>query len=111
MREKEYELFENNRMGGIRSYHSILPPQKRVYNAHHHTQCEISIFLSGEGVYKVGKKSYDFTAGDIFLFGSNEEHCITEITSSIDLLNVQFEPYLLWERSDTAFVQCSNANV
>jgi len=102
MREKEYELFEKGNVSGIRSYHSLMSPQKRLYNAHHHTQCEISVFLSGEGVYKVGEKSYDFIAGDVFLFGSNEEHCITEISSSMDLLNVQFEPYFLWERADTA---------
>lgn len=102
MRKSEYELFENERIGGIRSYHSLLPPQKRAYNAHHHTQCEISVFLSGSGTYTVGEKQYPFTEGDIFLFGGNEEHCITEIATEIDLLNIQFEPYLLWERAETA---------
>ena len=102
MRSKEYELSEGNRFGEIRSYHSVLSPQKRVYNAHHHTQCEISVFLSGSGVYTVSEREYRFEPGSVFLFGSNEEHCITEISSDIDLLNVQFEPHLLWERQDAA---------
>ena len=34
------------------------------------------------------------------MFGSNEEHCITEISEPIDILNVQFEPYILWEREE-----------
>jgi len=102
MREREYMLSEQPSFGGIRSYHSLLLPQARAYNAHHHTECEISIFLRGSGVYTVGEKRYEFGAGSIFLFGSNEEHCITEIHEEIDLLNVQFEPYILWERDESA---------
>ena len=101
MKIKEYELLENHRLGGIRCYHSLQSPQQRSYNAHHHTQCELSVFLAGSGTYTVRGKNYTFSAGDVFLFGSNEEHCITNITSDIDLFNVQFEPYLLWEKADT----------
>lgn len=102
MRFKEYILLENYKFGGVRSYHSILVPQFRPYNVHHHTECEISVFLSGAGTYTVCGKDYSFTAGDVFVFGSNEEHCLTEITESMELLSVQFEPYLLWEKPDTA---------
>lgn len=101
MRTNEYELDEGMKSCPIRSYHSLLNPQKREYNAHHHTECEISIFLEGEGIYTVGDRCYEFVSGDVFLFGSNEEHCITEIKEPIDLLNIQFEPYLLWEKADT----------
>ena len=102
MRIKEYTLKENPKSYGIRSYHSVLPPQKRQYNAHHHTECELSLFISGKGTYTVGDRTYDFREGDIFLFGSNEEHCISEITEEIDLLNLQFEPYILWEDANSA---------
>lgn len=102
MRYKEYILPENYKFGGIRSYHSVLVPQLRPYNVHHHTECEISVFLSGAGTYTVCGKDYSFKEGDVFVFGSNEEHCLTEITESMELLNVQFEPYLLWEKPDTA---------
>ena len=37
---------------------------------------------------------------DVFLFGSNEEHCITAIDKEINLLNMQFEPRILWEHSE-----------
>lgn len=100
MRIKEYDLSETTVYGGIRSYHSVLPPQTRPYNAHHHTECEISVFLAGAGTYTVGDRRYGFQAGDVFLFGSNEEHSITEIHEKIDLLNIQFEPFLLWETAD-----------
>ncbi len=100
MRIKEYSLLENNGFGGILSYHSVLSPRKRQYNEHHHTECELSVFLSGTGSYRVKDKIYSFSAGDVFLFGSNEVHCITEISESIDLLNIRFEPYLLWGNPD-----------
>ena len=102
MRIKEYALLENQKSCGMRSYHSVLSPRKRPYNAHHHTECELSLFIKGAGVYTVGKKKYNFSAGDVFLFGSNEEHCISEITKEIDLLNLQFEPYILWESPNSA---------
>ena len=56
MRTREYALKESRTGIGIRSYHSCLPPQVRPYNAHHHTECELSVFVSGEGVYTVGEK-------------------------------------------------------
>ena len=101
MKIKEYSLRKNQR-GGIRTYHAVLSPQTRAYNAHHHTECELSVFLAGSGSYTVGKRVYPFRAGDVFLFASDEEHCITEVTEQMDLLNVQFEPYLLWEDPDAA---------
>lgn len=100
MKVKEFSLHQSSVSGGIRSYHSLLSPQKRPYSAHHHTQCELSVFLSGEGIYTVGKTEYGFHAGDVFLFASDEEHCITEIHTEMDLLNLQFEPYILWENPD-----------
>ena len=100
MKTKELLLNQDSIYDGIRSYHSILSPQKRLYNAHHHTECELSVFLSGDGIYTVGGKAYRFHAGDVFLFASDEEHCITEIDTEIDLLNLQFEPYILWENPD-----------
>ena len=100
MKVKEFSLNHNSISGGIRSYHSILSPQKRPYSAHHHTEYELSVFLAGEVIYTVGKNKYRFRVGDVFLFSSDEEHCITEIYTEMDLLNLQFEPYILWENPD-----------
>ena len=102
MRIKEYTLLDNQKSCGMRSYHSVLSPQKRQYNGHHHTECELSVFIKGAGIYTVEDRKYEFSAGDVFLFGSNEEHCISEITEEIDLLNLQFEPYILWESPNSA---------
>ena len=97
MKIKEYSLSKDCVSGGICSYHSVLSPRKRKYNAHHHTECELSVFISGSGIYTVHEKEYEFSPGDIFLFGSNEAHCITEIHEELNLLNIHFNPRILWE--------------
>ncbi len=84
----------------LKTFHSSVAPIKRGVREHHHTECELSLFLSGKGTYLVKDRSYEFSAGDMFLFGSNEAHCITEVTAELDLLNIQFEPRILWEQKE-----------
>jgi AraC-like DNA-binding protein/mannose-6-phosphate isomerase-like protein (cupin superfamily) len=102
MREKEYLLSDGCGRAVIKTYHSSLCACKRPYRAHHHTECELSVFLKGAGVYAMEKTSYPFLAGDVFLFGTGETHSITEISEDMEVLNVHFEPRILWEHSDTA---------
>ena len=84
----------------LKTYHSHVLPQKRALREHHHTECELSLFVKGSGTYNICGNEYHFTEGDMFLFASNEAHCITDITEPLDLLNIQFEPRILWESSD-----------
>ncbi len=102
MRIQEHVLKDGYDRVVIKSYRSVLSPQKREYREHHHTECELSVFLSGSGIYAVHGKQYAFRAGDAFLFGSNEPHCITDIYEDMVLLNIHFESKLLWERSESA---------
>lgn len=84
-----------------------IAPAKRNYIEHHHTECEIALFLSGTGSYRVGSKEYDIAAGDIFLFASNENHFITEI-GGFSYIRLHFEPRILWlgnELSDPIFMK------
>lgn len=96
MKFKEYILPD------IKMFHSAVPGGQREYREHHHTECELSILLSGSGIYTVKGSEYAFQKGDIFLFASNEVHCITKISpdSDFELLNIQFEPKFLWNGSD-----------
>lgn len=48
------------------------------------------------------EKSYDFRAGDVFLFSSDEIHCITEMNSKCRILNIHFAPRFLWANTDNA---------
>lgn len=97
MRTGEVLLADDSGNIIIKAYHSVLPPQKRPYQAHHHTECELSFFLRGSGMYRLANRQFPFQAGDVFLFGSNEAHCITELYEDMDLLNIHFEPRILWE--------------
>ncbi len=106
MRSCENVLTDDYGKVVIRSYHSLLPSCTRAYRAHHHTECELSVFLRGRGVYVVQGQQYSFEAGSVFLFGSDEAHCITEIYEDFDLLNIQFEPRLLWGHSATSELLC-----
>ncbi len=102
MRHSEYHLRDSCGRTVIKTYHSQLSACTRVYREHHHTECELSVFLWGRGTYAMPKKSYAFEKGNVFLFGSNEAHSITEIAEDMEVLNVHFESRLLWEHADTA---------
>ncbi len=102
MRANENILYDSNKKIFLKTYHSIVKPGKRVLREHHHVECELSLIVSGSGIYNVSGAEYSFSAGDMFLFGSDEAHCITDITSSLNILNIHFEPRILWEHSDCA---------
>ena len=102
MRFAEHHITDDCDHTIIRVFHSAVQAGRRGYREHHHTECELSLLLRGTGVYAVGDKQYAFRAGDAFLFGSNEAHCITEVKTDMELLNFQFEPRILWEHAENA---------
>lgn len=98
------ELYTINNEHGIpllKCYHSAVMPEKRGYRNHHHAEFEIGLIKEGTGIYKVGEKEYRIEKGDIFLFSTDEHHCITEITGNDEMLimNIQFAPRLVWSQS------------
>lgn len=84
----------------LSAFYSTVNSGKREYREHHHAECELSTILSGGGIYTVGQKEYPFSAGDVFLFGGDEVHCLTDISDHFLILNIQFKPRLLWSDSD-----------
>ncbi|MBP3361016.1 MAG: AraC family transcriptional regulator [Clostridia bacterium] len=83
-------------------YHSTVPAGDRAFWEHHHTELEISLCSSGSGIYTINGKNITMEKGDIFLFSTDELHCITKINDGekFDLINIQFEPRLLWSDSE-----------
>lgn len=104
MRYGEVKLDDKNGDVLLKAFFSTVPKGKRDYKEHHHTECELSTIISGSGTYAVNKKEYSFSAGDVFLFGGDEVHCITDISDNFLLLNIQFRPNLLWTDSDALSV-------
>lgn len=98
MRFAEKVLYYEENKPLVKVFHSSVGAGKRAYREHHHTECELSVFKSGKGVYSLSDRTYEFKKGDIFLFGSDEPHCITDICEGekFDLINIHFEPRILW---------------
>jgi AraC-like DNA-binding protein/mannose-6-phosphate isomerase-like protein (cupin superfamily) len=86
----------------LKLFHSTVESGRRVYREHHHTQLEIGMIMSGSGTYTLSNKAYFFKKGDIFVFSSNEIHCITciEKATKLDLINIHFEPRYLWSQTN-----------
>ena len=99
---KENSIISNGNRVLLKIYHSQVSAGRRVFREHHHTAFEIALFLSGSGAYTVQNKKYHFRKNDIFLFSTNEIHCITEIEpfAPLDILNVHFEPRFIWAKED-----------
>lgn len=87
----------------FRLYYSTAAPSKRPYREHHHTELEISLVTAGRGIYTVKNRQYDIAPGDIFLFGTHEEHYITDISEGITLMNLHFEPRFIWASQGEMF--------
>ena len=71
------------------------------YRIHKHIEFEISLILQGTGIYDTKTGTYDIRPGDIFLYSTNEYHCITDIFSNdasdhMELLNLHFQPSFVW---------------
>lgn len=98
MRYNENILPDASGKAILKTYHSAVEPCVRPFVPHHHTECELSLIMSGSGIYTVRDRKYSFKKGDVFLFDSDEIHCITEIYDgeAFDVLNLHFEPQIVW---------------
>ncbi len=101
MRYRENIIYDETSNIIIRTFFSDIPRGKRPYREHHHTSCEMSILLSGNGIYNIQGREYRLERGDVILLGSDEAHYMPEAFERIELFNIQFEPRLLWENSES----------
>lgn len=94
----------------LRLFDVTVPMHIRPLVKHRHTQLEIGYVVSGSGSYSVGNVIHPMEEGDVFVFSSNEFHCITEISSpSMNILTLQFEPrYLFGASFDSLSSECIN---
>ena len=89
----------------LRLYDTYVEPFNRRFREHHHTAFEMSVCCSGEGIYQTKEARYEIKKGDVFFFGSNDAHCITDIFGTEDMLltTIQFEPRFLWAYGEHDF--------
>lgn len=91
------EIFDNCNNSIFKIFISTAATRKGVVRQHRHTEFELSLILSGKGIYKTENGNFDIQEDDIFLYSTNEYHCITDIFPDGDnlymkLLNIHFSP-------------------
>lgn len=102
----EKSLKDNNGNVVLKAYFSSLKPTRREFRKHHHAECELAMILEGDGVYSTERREYHFCPGSVFLFSTDEVHCITEIHSDLRLLNIRFMPsFLVSEGGSISFLK------
>lgn len=82
----------------FRLFESVPGFLRRDFTEHRHTAFELSCILSGSGIYRIRGQETQIREGDVFFFGTNEVHCITDVfpEKEMRLLNLHFEPRFLW---------------
>ena len=97
------ELFLQSGQPLLKMWSIEVDPKTRPYVKHSHTRFEITVVNSGSGEYTTENAVYPMLPGDVFVFSSNEIHCITKIDEGgLSITNLHFEPrYLNQEFSDS----------
>lgn len=101
----KYEILSEVSSGALsRLFNSRAVRARDRSRNHHHTMLEVSLIKRGNGVYTVGNRTYDIREGDIFIFASDEAHCITEVSSEdMLIMNIHFEPRFIWAPGNGMF--------
>ncbi len=110
---KEAFIPENTRNGFLfKLWNNTVEPFHREVLNHSHLQFEIVLFKSGHGTYATKSGVYDICPGDVFVFSSNEQHCITDIESGepFCFVNIHFEPRYVWGSRSNGF-SSESANI
>lgn len=81
----------------------------RPLNQHSHINFEITLIEEGNGIYTVGDNAFPIEQGDVFVFASNEQHCVTQVgNQGLKMTNLHFEPRYIWGYSIDSL---SNKNI
>lgn len=90
------ELSSESGIPLLKMWSTSLPEITRSYMKHSHIQFEITVVNSGSGIYTTERTVYTMLPGDIFVFSSNEIHCITQAgADGLSITNLHFDPLYL----------------
>lgn len=101
------EIFLPDGKSLLKMWEVNVSPGERDFTRHSHLRFEIAAVNSGEGVYRTEGAVYPMREGDVFVFSSNEVHCITGVSGGgMSLTNLHFEPrYLTETHGDAPFIR------
>ena len=95
------ELILENEKPLLKMWSIDVKPGSRPFIKHSHSRFEITVVNSGSGKYTTEKATFPMVAGDVFVFASNEVHCITNVDKDgLSITNLHFEPrYLAYKEN------------
>jgi len=80
-------------------------PLARPLRSHYHPEIEIALFLQGHGKYVIHDQTFDIEPGDIFIFNSMQQHCVSYIEgpSGLTYITIHFERRFIWSSGSNMF--------
>lgn len=78
--------------------------RERPFVKHSHTRFEITVVNRGRGEYTTENAVYPMSEGDVFVFSSNEIHCITATDGDLSITNLHFEPRYLSDDFSNGYI-------
>lgn len=94
-------------------FNNEVMPGKKAHCTHSHPEYEITIVLSGHGVYTVDNdRQYDARPGDVFLLRSNENHYLSMVYpgENCRTIGIHFLPQFIVSQSGSLFdIKCLSA--
>lgn len=97
------ELFSENGKPLLKMWTIEVEGKVRPFWRHSHSRFEITVVDRGRGTYATENNVYPMEVGDVFVFSSNEVHCITN-AEGLSITNLHFEPrYLEREFTELCF--------
>ena len=90
-------IVRHDDLNAVQLVYSIVKAGKESSSVHAHSKLELSLILSGSGVYHTPKRDYHVGPGDIYFFRPNESHDLTTPESGeVVLLSLYIAPYYLY---------------
>lgn len=90
----------------LKMWDTEVPGGHHLFQRHSHINFEITVVNAGSGTYSTKEHAFPMQAGDIFIFASNEYHCITDVgTGGLHLTNLHIEPRFLWSKQEDSFFE------
>ena len=78
-------------------YDALKRQRNNRLRKHVHTELEIGYIVEGSGKYTLEEETFTVGPGDIILVRTNEQHCVTFIsTGELLSFNIHMTPYYLW---------------
>lgn len=99
------ELFLENDKSLLKMWSIFVDLKSRPFEKHSHTRFEITVVNSGSGEYTTENAVYPMLPGDVFVFSSNEVHCITKTgKDGLNITNLHFEPRYLSDDLSASYI-------